>query len=202
MGTWVLNNHKYVKVNGPYSGTIHDQLVLSTHSSTQSLQHNRYSPSNFSAYLTQIGTFKLSDQGMAKCMFDGTYGTIRLRMCGKTEGEKGSTCISLPLIRRNSGLERILQLSFRLNPHNIFKAYQKASTANPNLLPRSDGNNHLLLLQHSRHALLVLDKSLWFPPSLLLLRRMSPHWTKLINSSSVFLTIKHGVTGEPFLRGC
>lgn len=44
--------------------------------------------------------------------------------------------------------------------------------------------------------------SLWFPPSLLLLRRMSPHWTKLINGSSVFLTIKQGVTRATFLWGC
>lgn len=105
---WTIRNMSK-KVNWPFSGPIHDRLVLSIHNSTQSSPHNRYSPSNFSAYLTQIGTFKPSDKGMAKCMFDRKYSTMWLRMQEKTEAERSSTCISLPLIRRNSGLERILQ---------------------------------------------------------------------------------------------
>lgn len=103
---WTIRNMSE-KVNWPFSGTIHDRSVLSIHNPTQSPPHNRYSPSNFSAYLTQIGTFKPSDKGMAKCMFDRMYSTMWLRMHGKTKEERSSTLISLPLIKRNSGLEWI-----------------------------------------------------------------------------------------------
>lgn len=105
---WTIRNMSE-KVNWPFSGPIHDRLVFSIHNSTQCPPHNRYSPTNFSSYLTQISAFRLSDKGMAKCMFDRKYSTMWRRMHGKTEAERSSTCISLPLIRSNSGLERILQ---------------------------------------------------------------------------------------------